>query len=125
MVRRLRVLLLFAPLAPAASCAAGPSEPDSTAAECPLTVSFGSYAMGIDRRALARVEALIAEAEGASIERSPRGREGEVALCVRTKSAAQAAELFERISDSLPADPRGPVTVATAAGRRFEAPAGR
>jgi hypothetical protein len=125
MTGRLRPAILLAALAPAASCAAAPGEADAAAPECPLTVSFGSYAMGIDRGALARVEALIAEADGASVERSPWGREGEVALCVRTESAAQAAELFDRISGALPADPRGPITVATAAGRRFEAPARR
>lgn len=125
MIRRLRPAILLAALAPAASCAAAPSESDAAAGDCALTVSFGSYAMGIDRGALARVEALVAEADGARVERSPWGREGEVSLCVRTGTPEQAAELFDRISDALPADPRGPISVTTAAGRRFEAPAGR
>lgn len=125
MIRRLRPAILLAALAPAASCAAAPGEADASAGECALTVSFGSYAMGIDRGALAKVEALVAEADGARAERSPWGREGEVTLCVRTRTPAQAAELFDRISDSLPADPRGPISVATAAGRRFESPARR
>jgi hypothetical protein len=124
MIRRLRPAVLLAALAPVASCAAPTGEAEA-AARCSLTVSFGSYAMGIDRAALAKVEALIAEADGARAERSPWGREGEVTLCVQTATPGQADELFERISHALPADPRGPISVATAAGRRFEAPAGR
>ena len=53
MIRRLRPAILLAALAPTASCAAAPSEADAAAGACALTVSFGSYAMGIDRGALA------------------------------------------------------------------------
>ena len=92
-------------------------------ADCALWVGFGSYAMGIDRGTLERVEALLAADRGVlDVERLPWGREGEVTLCVRLRRESEARPLFERITAMLPADPRGPISVSTRGGLRFDAP---
>lgn len=109
------------PAPPAAASAVNPSKPRAGA--CALTVAFGSYAMGIDRPTLDRVEALLAaDPAVAGVERRGRGREGETELCAGIASAADAERLFHAIAELLPADPRGPVTVRTASGLRAEAP---
>lgn len=94
-------------------------------ADCPLTIAFGSYAMGIDGRTFAKVEALLqVRPEVQSVERHPWGKEGEVTLCVRTTSPDAAASLFNAVKALFPADPRGPLTVKTSTGLSFQAPAG-
>lgn len=106
--------------------AAAPMKPTATPAAgiCALTVAFGSYAMGIDRPTLQRVEALLAaDPAVAGVERRGRGREGETELCAEVASAADAERLFRAIAGMLPVDPRGPVTVRTTSGLRAEAPA--
>ncbi len=112
---------------PAARPAAGPepraASPGPGTADCPLTISFGSYAMGIDRPTLAAVETLLAgEPAATSVERRGWGREGEVTLCVRLSDAAAAEPIARRIAALFPADPRGPLRVATGDGYAFEAP---
>lgn len=102
--------------APAEVTAAGP------AASCSVTVTFGSYAAGIDRGVYETVVAMLAHDAGVSkTEEMHWGREGEVTLCVRTKTRGDAARLFGKIKALFPARPRGPLTVDTAAGSRFEA----
>jgi len=92
------------------------------AAPCAITVTFGSYAMGIDRGAFEAVEKLLARDKGvAGSEQKRWGREGEVTICVQAKSNADAARLFGEIKKLFPAKPRGPLTVETLAGARFEA----
>lgn len=89
---------------------------------CGVTVTFGSYAMGIDRASFAAVEALLAGDQGVTATSQKRwGREGEVTVCVETRSAADSARLFGAIAKLFPAKPRGPLTVETSDGRRFEA----
>ena len=134
-----RALLLF-PAALAACGAAGDDPPAARrgaapdaepravrpgpgADDCPLSIRFGSYAMGIDRPALAAVEALLAaDAAVASVERRSWGLEGEVTLCARLSDEAAAEPLARRIAALLPAAPRGPVRVATRTGLVFDAP---
>jgi hypothetical protein len=90
--------------------------------DCPLTISFGSYAMGIDGRTLERVTALLTHDRGVkAIEQHRWGREGEVTLCARTRSEADARRLFQAVRARLPRKPRGPVTVTTNRAR-FTAP---
>jgi hypothetical protein len=90
--------------------------------ECPLTVSFGSYAMGIDGTAFAKVTKLLSHDRRVTrIEQFRWGREGEVTLCARTRSRAEAVRLFGSIRALLPKKPRGPVTVTTDR-LRFTAP---
>jgi len=94
--------------------------------DCPLSVRFGSYAMGIDRPTLAAVEALLdADPAVASVDRQSWGREGEITLCARLRDDEAADPLARRIAALLPADPRGPVRVATRTGLVFDAPARR
>jgi len=91
-------------------------------ADCALRVEFGSYAMGIDRSASAAVAQLLVDDPGvASAQTFPWGREGEKTICVEVRSAADAERLFEAISRTFPAEPRGPLSVTTRSGRRFSA----
>ena len=79
--------------------------------------------MGIDQGTLARVETLLAADRGVTkVERSPWGREGEMTLCVQTRSGRDATRLFHAIASLAPAEPRGPVTVSTRSGLTFSAP---
>ena len=113
--------MLFAPLlvAGAGAQAATPAPPTPG---CDLMISFGSYAMGIDRPALAAVRRILADRAVRSVEQVHGGREGETALCADTRRPADAIRLFKRIRAILPAAPRGPITVRTASGLRFDAP---
>lgn len=89
---------------------------------CPLRVEFGSYAMGIDGETLRRVEALLAaDAAVTGVTREQRGREGETMLCVSARSVTDRDRLFREIGALFPNDPRGPLTVRTDSGLRFEA----
>jgi hypothetical protein len=99
--------------------------PAPEAARCDLTVSFGSYAMGIDKPALAAVRSLLADRAVRTVEERRWGMEGEMNLCVRTRQPADAELLLRRIRAVLPAAPRGPITARTASGLSFEATARR
>ena len=91
--------------------------------DCPLTIVFGSYAMGIDQPARARIEGLLASDHGVTGFQAHRwGREGEVTLCVRTRAAADATRLFARARALIPPRPRGPVSLRTASGLNYETP---
>lgn len=84
--------------------------------DCPLTVSFGSYAMGIDGRAFERVSALLTRDRGVrAIEQFRWGREGEVTLCARVRTDADVRRLAGRARALVPAKPRGPVTISLGA----------
>lgn len=92
-------------------------------ANCPLKVSFGSYAMGIDQGALKSVDRLLSRDRGVrNVDRQRWGREGEITLCARTRTKADARRLFVRVKRLFPAKPRGPLTVETASGLSFHAP---
>lgn len=89
-------------------------------APCPLTVSFGSYAMGIDRAAAARIETFLkGDPAVAGMDRRPWGREGEYTLCVRLKPRASAAALFERLKPLVPKKGAGPVEIKLAGGKSY------
>lgn len=82
--------------------------------DCPLIVAFSSYGAGIDRPTLVRVEQLLNADRGVRRVTSHRwGREGEVSLCARTRSLADAHRLSRRIRGMIPARPRGPIQVNT------------
>ncbi|WP_066794681.1 hypothetical protein [Sphingomonas soli] len=90
---------------------------------CDVKVSFGSYAMGIDRPTFERVERLLArDRRVAKSEQQRWGREGEVTICAKLGRRADAAPLFYRIKALFPRNPRGPLTLE--AGHR-KAQAGR
>ena len=111
----------FAPLLAAGACAQA-APPAPAAPKCDLMVSFGSYAMGIDHRALAAVRRILADRAVRSVENFGGGREGETALCALTRRPADATRLFNRIRAVLPAAPRGPIAVRTASGLAFHTP---
>jgi len=115
---------ILAPLLIAGACAQA-APPARTARKCDLTVSFGSYAMGIDRTALAAVRRILADRAVRSVEDFGGGREGETSLCARTRRPADADRLFRRIRAVLPAAPRGPIAVRTASGLSFDTPSSR
>lgn len=103
---------------------------ETTAAQpvktCDVTVTFGSYAMGIDQPTFARVEKLLKRDRGVVRSEQKRwGREGEVTICVDTRRKADATRLFSRIRAMFPRKPRGPVSVETASGRQYRTPTGR
>ncbi|HST36332.1 MAG TPA: hypothetical protein VLK25_06855 [Allosphingosinicella sp.] len=92
-------------------------------ADCPLIVGFGSYAMGIDQAAYTRIDRLLRADRGVrAVSRHAWGREGEVTLCARTRSRADAQRLFAAIRTRLPVNPRGPVTIELLGGRRYTTP---
>lgn len=96
---------------------------DEIPADCSLRVQFGSYAMGIDGGTAEQVRALLdGDPAVSSVDRYPWGREGEYTLCVGVRSDADARRLFEAIVRLLPANPRGPLSVSTRDGLRFDAP---
>lgn len=100
--------------------ASAPAQPQAAPGACALEIQFGSYAMGIDAGSLQRVEALLAAAR-VPVQRTAWGREGEVTLCAAPRSSAEAERLAREIAALLPADPRGPIAIATATGLTFRA----
>ena len=90
---------------------------------CALTIVFGSYAMGIDGPTRTRVEALLVADRGvAGFDTRRWGREGEITLCVRTRSGADANRLFQAVRAMIPTRPRGPITLGTSSGLSYETP---
>ena len=114
--------------APDAAASAAPAAREIVEVEalpqgCALTVRFGSYAMGIDRGAAQRIEALLTtDPRVSAVSRHGRGREGEYALCAETRAAADADALLADIRPLLPAKPRGPIEIKLADGTRLHAP---
>lgn len=80
-------------------------------ADCSLTIQFGSFAVGPDRKAAAAIDRLLRSDASATVTRSPYGREGEYSLCVRTRSQDQAIALFEAVREILRGPVRAPVSV--------------
>lgn len=103
-----------------------PLEPvrvDEVRANCPLTVSFGSYAMGIDSGAFDATLRLLSRDRGVTrIEQRNWGREGERTLCAVTRSRADARRLYARVKAIFPRKPRGPLTVALRGGPEYHSP---
>lgn len=117
----LPVLGLVALAMPASAFAQGVSAPG-----CAVRVEFASYAMGIDRAAFDRVQALLKRDRGVrAVEVQRWGREGETNLCVQLRRPGDARRVFGRVKAALPVKPRGPITVEARGGLRFEAPRAR
>lgn len=90
---------------------------------CAMTVRFGSFATGIDGKAAARVERLIADQPGVTgVARSPPGIEGEYSIRVRTTSSESAARLFDRLGHALATPVRAPVSLTGPDGSTISAP---
>ncbi len=89
-------------------------------ADCPLTVGFSSYGAGIDRPARVNIERLLRNDRSVrTFTTHPWGREGEVTLCVRTRTNGDAVRLSRRIRAMIPARPRGPINVELPGMRRY------
>lgn len=111
------------PLFLAAAACQSVSQLAEPTAPCSLSVRFGSYAMGIDGPAAAAIDTLLARSTDVKgVTKTPWGREGEYTLCVTARDAAASARLFRAVVASLPATPRGPISVEGAGGRA-DAPA--
>lgn len=102
-----------------ASVAPGDTMPNGR--PCPVVVSFGSYAMGIDQAALRKARAYAARSRTVRIvSETPWGREGERTLCLDARGRKEANRAFEDLRAMIRASARtGPTTVATAAGRSW------
>lgn len=109
-----------------AACA-GPPAPGATPADataaCDLKVDFASIGTGIDGATLEKVDALLSGDTGIStIDRQRWGKEGEITLCVDTRTGADAARLFTAVKGVFPASSEKPISVETASGQQFRVP---
>ncbi|WP_282009788.1 hypothetical protein [Brevundimonas aveniformis] len=86
---------------------------------CDLTVSFGSYAMGVDQELKSRILTLVAQEPGLdNTEERPWGREGESNLCIHAPRPGQADRLYDQIAEMIPTySERAPTTVTHRDGR--------
>jgi hypothetical protein len=122
-VRIVPLAVAAALLAAPAAGARAPRGASQAPADCPLIILFSSYGAGIDRGSFQAVERLLGGDRGVrAVSRHPWGREGEISLCVRTRTAADADRLFRSVRALLPARPRGPVSLATLSGSRYQTP---
>jgi hypothetical protein len=120
MIPLLAATALFA--APAA-VARLPMNVSPVPADCPLTIGFASYGAGIDGSSVQAVDRLLGRDRAVrAVTRHPWGREGEVTLCVRTRTVADAGRLFRSVRALLPARPRGPIALRTRSGLRYQTP---
>lgn len=112
-------LSMLIPLPAQAAVAPGDTLPDGR--PCPVVVSFGSYAMGIDQAAYRKAKAYAARSRSVRLMReTPWGREGERTLCLDARSRKDASRAFEDLRAMIRVSARtGPTTVATASGRTW------
>jgi hypothetical protein len=95
------------------------AEPPAVREGCDVEVSFGSYAMGVDRDLRARIVAFVDGSEDVvdAVE-TPWGREGESTLCVQAAGASATDRVYVRIAGLIPAQSeRAPTTVTHRDGR--------
>jgi hypothetical protein len=120
---KLVALLIAATLfAAPAAIARQPRGGSPAPADCPLTIGYSSYGAGIDRSFDAVERLLAGDRAVRAVTRHGWGREGETTLCVRTRSGADAARLFHAARRLIPARPRGPVSLSTQGGLRYQSP---
>lgn len=117
----IRIALLALALS---ACAAPPAEDvGTTEAACDLKVDFASIGTGIDGDVLQKVDALLANDKGvAAVERERWGKEGEITLCVDTRTGADADRLFDAVKALFPATSQKPLRVERQ-DRTYQAPA--
>jgi hypothetical protein len=109
------------------SCATTPvgEEAAMRTTACDVAIEFGSFAAGIDRQAALRIEALVKDDPAVvAVTRSAPAIEGEYILCARTRSSADSARLFNRITETLAGPASAPVTVIGPQSR-YSAPTAR
>ena len=103
-----------------AGCATAPATPaDSDPQACHVTVSFGSYAMGVDAELKTDILAVINADPGVmNVEETRWGREGEFDLCIHAPGRGIADRLYNQIADLIPEySDRAPTTVTHIDGR--------
>ncbi|MEQ1780601.1 MAG: hypothetical protein ABMA14_04525 [Hyphomonadaceae bacterium] len=108
-----------------AACVAPPAPVEAAAAAggCDLKVDFASIGTGIDGVTLQKVDALLSGDTGIStIDRQRWGKEGEITLCVDTRTTADATRLFGAVKGVFPASSVKPISVETGAGQHFRVP---
>lgn len=107
----------------AAACVAPPGAVLAATAACDLKVNFASIGTGIDQDVLEKVDALLSRDMGIStIDRQRWGREGEITLCVDTRTDADANRLFDAVKRLFPASSVKPISVETIARQQFRVP---
>lgn len=94
-------------------------EPPAVREGCDVEVSFGSYAMGVDRDLKARIVAFVdGNDDVLDATETPWGREGESTLCVQATSSAGMNRIYDRVASMIPArSERAPTTVTHRDGR--------
>ena len=109
--------LAFATLILTAACQPLPQAlPPGVAERCDVTVSFGSVCCGIDQPTRARITEYVA-ADRRVVGTSERrwGREGEIDLCIATRSDADG--LVRDLTSMVPSRPEGS-SIGTTSVRR-------
>lgn len=94
---------------------------------CDVSVSFGSYAMGIDQEAYGRVESWLAANPKlvADVKVTPWGREGERTVCVTATSQAAIKPVFTGVVNLLPVEgKKAPITALSKTGGHFHTKGG-
>lgn len=120
--------LILSAAAIAAVATASPAVAQAPGAEgCSVSVSFGSYAMGIDRAAFDRIERYTRANKRLikAVDVTAWGREGERTVCISTRSKAARTAVFRDIRSLIKGKARtGPTTVATSDGRSWQSDPG-
>jgi hypothetical protein len=124
-------LALAATAVLAAACAtnSGAEPPPSVPGGegCDVSISFGSYAMGIDGEAYTRVETWLAGHKDliADVKVTPWGREGERTVCVTATSPAAIKPIFTGVVKQLPVEgKKAPITALSKTGGHFHTKGG-
>ncbi len=108
------------------ACTAGPAPADLpqevpvvVKTGCDVTVSFGSYGMGVDRGLKYGILSFVSSDEEATAGPERRwGREGESTVCIMTDSAAARERIYDGIVARIPDySPIAPTTVTHIDGR--------
>ncbi len=98
-------------------------EVDAAPRGCSVTVVFGSFATGPDRRAILTVSELLSTDPAVDrITRSAYGREGEHSLCIRTLDQSAATRVFNRLKTALRGPAAAPVSALGPHGEAIVAP---
>lgn len=108
------------------ACASAPPPADTSGETmvilkhgCDVTVSFGSYGMGVDQELKARVLAFVEDgSDAAAWPEDTWGREGESSLCILTDTVAATNRLYDGIVALIPPySTRAPTMVTHIDGR--------
>ncbi len=108
------------------ACASAPPPADTSGETmvilkhgCDVTVSFGSYGMGVDQELKARVLAFVEDgSDAAAWPEDTWGREGESSLCILTDTVAATNRLYDGIVALIPRySTRAPTIVTHIDGR--------